>query len=162
MNNTFLTWKKSIPDSKIIPPDNFFDKFKYAFWRFFTPLHPFFRDGLLALGLLKHSGRQDFLIGYLSPIYKVEDAVKILIKNGYGNHFIAWIDDDEILGMRYVCNFKTQYHIRFFRDGEIRGHYEYTPECHPILHMKDIGVENRMNEFLSLLGDYITPNKNLR
>ena len=159
MNSAFLTWKKSIPDSKIIAPDKFFDKFKYLFWRFFTPLHPFFRDGLLALGLIKHDGRQDFLIGHISPNHKLETIVQILLANGYGNHFIAWIDDGEILGMRYVCNFKTQYHIRFFKDGEIRGHYEYTPECYPILHMRNIGMENRKEDFLSILGNCVVANK---
>lgn len=159
MSTTFLTWDKYIPDSKIIPPDKFLQKFKYAFWRLFTPFHPFFRDSFLAVGLLKHSGRQNFLIGYLSPNHKLEDAVNILIAHGYGNHFIAWIDDGEILGMRYVCDFATQYHIRFFKDGEIRGHYEYTPECHPVLHMRDIGMENRKDEFLKLLGNCITSDK---
>lgn len=155
MNSPSLVWKKSIPDSKIILPDNFFDKIKYIFWRLFTPMHPFVRDSLLTLGVITHVGRQNFRVGYLAPDCKLEDAVKILIDNGYGNHFIAWIDEGEIISMRYVCDFTHQYHIRFFQDGEIRGHYEYTPECYPILHMKDVGMEDRKEKFLAILGNCV-------
>ena len=155
MKSSFQIWKKSLPDSEIIMPDNLPDKAKYIFWRLFTPLHPFFRDNLLWLGLIKHEGRQNFLIGHIAPNYTLEDVVEFLVGKGYGNHFIAWVDDGELVGLRYVPNFSTQYHIRFFHDGEIRGHYEYTPECYPILHMRDVGMKNCNEEFLKLLGDFV-------
>lgn len=44
---------------------------------------------------------------------------------------------------------------RVFADGEVRGHYEYTPECAPLSHMKKIGMEDRRHEFLALMSDRI-------
>jgi hypothetical protein len=54
-----------------------------------------------------------------------------------------------------LVDFKHQYHLRVFKDGEVRGHYEYTPECHPIWHLQKVGQEPRREELLGFLGDWI-------
>ncbi len=145
-----------LPNSKMIYPESFHDRLKFIFWTFYTPYHPFFRDTFIKLGIISHDIRQPFLLGKLSPNRTVEDLVKFLIGQGYGNHFIAWKDKGEIVSLRNVKNFAMQYHIRIFEDGEIRGHYEYTPECHPVWHMKEIGMEDRSSEFKNFLKDWLT------
>jgi hypothetical protein len=157
MKTSFNDWKKTLPSSPMVKPDNFLEKVKYVFWRVYTPYHPFIRDSLLSIGVLSHQGRQDFLIGYIAPGWTLESITDFLIEKGYGNHFIAWIDDGELVGLRYVSKFSNQYHIRIFRDGEIRGHYEYTPECHPILHIMEVGMQDCRNHFIELLGDCMNP-----
>lgn len=155
MNSSFITWKKSLPDSKIVKPNDLLGRLKYTIWRLYTPFHPFVRDSLLSLRLVRHKGRQNFLIGHIAPGWTLESVVDLLVKKGYGNHFIAWVDDGELVGLRYVSQFETQYHIRIFNDGEIRGHYEYTPECYPILHLREVDMKNYNMYFLELLGDCV-------
>ena len=79
-------------------------------------MHPFVRDCALALGLVHHTGRQDFLLGILAPDISLKDAVNYLVEKGYGNHFIAWKDDGELVSLRQVVSFEYQYHIRIFYD----------------------------------------------
>ena len=112
---------------------------------------------MLSLGILKHEGRQHYTLGTLAPGRRVEDLLKYLEGKKWGNHFIAWKDEDELIGIRKLDGFERQYHIRVFKNGEIRGHYEYTPECHPRWHLKEVGMEARHAEFLEELGDWIVP-----
>lgn len=144
-----------LPNSKMIYPESFEDRLKYLFWTFYTPYHPFFRDSFIKLGIVSHDIRQPFLLGKLAPDKKVDDFLKFLIDQGYGNHFIAWKDKGEIISLRYVKSFAQQYHIRLFEDGEVRGHYEHTPECHPVWHMKEIGMEDRSTELKPFLKDWL-------
>jgi hypothetical protein len=146
-----------LPFSHPAFPQALVDQIKYLFWRLYTPLHPYARDTLLALGILEHSGRQPFLIGVVAPEFSIEDTVAHLVERGFGNHFIAWKDEGEVVSLRRPDGFARQYHIRIFNDGQIRGHYEYTPECRPILHFKAIDQQDRRQEFLELLGEKIRP-----
>jgi hypothetical protein len=156
--------QKNLPASRMIYPNTILDRAKYLFWRCYTPFHPFFRDLAIATGLVslerkiaRWGRRQDFLLGSIAPQETLRGVVEHLIANGYANHFVAWEDDGEVVSLRYVENFRYQYHIRIFEDGEIRAHYEHTPECCPFRHFKAFGLEERREEFLKLLGDKITP-----
>jgi hypothetical protein len=126
-------------------------------WLFITPAFPYFRNALTFFGIVRHEGRQDFLLGHLPGNRTVEELKKYLKRYGFGNHFVAWIDDDEVLGLRLRENFTFQYHLRVFKDGEIRGHYELTPESHPVGHFAERVFEPRTEEFLRLLKDWVTP-----
>lgn len=144
----------------MVYPDSLGDRIKYAFWRLYTPFHPLVRDTSLALGIVTHGdkyprGRQPYILGTLVPGETVQGFVSYMIDKGFGNHFIAWKDHGQVVSLRYVDSFKYQYHLRVFEDGEVRGHYEFTPECHPILHMKDDNMEPRREEFLRFIGDKI-------
>ncbi len=147
----------------MVYPATLSERLKYLLWRVITPVHPFIRDLIpksiieKRYAMYRPNGRQDYLLGHLSPGETVETVVSFLVDRGYGNHFVALRDEGEVVGLRYVSDFKYQYHLRIFEDGEIRGHYEYTTECHPFLHDKQIGFEARTEEFLELLGDKIVP-----
>ena len=148
-------WARALPSSEMVYPESFGNRLKYFFWRFYTPYHPFFRDALVALSLVAHTGRQNFLLGKVAPRQSIEEFVSFLVEHGYGNHFIALVDEGELISLRYVKDFVYQYHLRIFEDGEVRGHYEYTPECYPISHVRGVNMEDRRDEFLSLLGNRI-------
>ena len=151
------TWIRDLPTAPMVYPTKFSEKLRYAFWRVITPVHPFIRDLLTSTKILKHDFRQDFLLGTVREGQSIQELIGHLIGQGYGIHFIAWKDSGEFVSMRYVDTFKYQHHIRIFEDGEVRAHYEYTPECHPILHMREIGMIDKRDEFLALFGNRIVP-----
>lgn len=152
-------WFSSLPPSRVEYPATLPNRLKYAFWRLYTPYHPFVRDLVLALGLVRHEGRQNYILGMVVPHLTLKEFTSFLIAQGYGNHFVAWEDDGEIVSLRYVKDFVHQYHVRVFHDREVRAHYEYTPECYPILHIMEEDMQARREEFLMLLGNTIVPHR---
>ncbi|HVV39103.1 MAG TPA: hypothetical protein VHD31_02135 [Candidatus Paceibacterota bacterium] len=103
------------------------------------------------------NGRQRFLLGTLAPGITPQAFIIALVAQGYGRQLVALTDAGEVVSLRYSPDFKHQYHIRLFEDGEVRGHYEYTVESHPFWHDKEIGFEERREEFLKVLGNNIVP-----
>lgn len=147
-----VDWIKKLPISKIEYPT----RLHRYFFSWYTKYHAFLRDTFLKLKIFNHSGRQNYLLGKIAEGVSVKDLILHLIKNGYGNHFIAWKDSGEIASLRRTTG-RYQHHIRIFEDGEVRGHYEYTPEHRPIAHYKEIGFEDRREEFLRILEGMIIP-----
>jgi hypothetical protein len=143
--------EKRLPYSKMVYPRAHIDRLKYTFWRVYTPLHPYFRDIALSVGLVSHVGRQNYLVGKIAPGETLESIIECLVDAGYGNHFIAWKDDGELASLRKLVGFEYQYHIRIFADGEIRGHYEYTPEYKPILHWRAVNQRDCSDVFRTIL-----------
>ena len=139
----------------MVYPEERSHRLKYHFWRVYTPFHPYVRDLALALKVVKHKGRGNFLMGRVAPHSSIETLVSHLVSSGFGYHKVAWEDESEVVGLRRVENFLYQYHIRIYDDGEIRAHYERTPEAYPLLHMSADGQEERREEFLELLEDHI-------
>lgn len=150
-------WIIDVPQSRMTYPTNLFDQLKYWFWRVYTPLHPYVRDISTYLGIVRHEGRQNFLLGTLNPARSVREFVSFLVTQGFGNHFIAWKDTDELISLRRTDGFKHQYHVRVFKDGEVRCHYEYAPEYRPIRHLFQFGFEDRTPEFKNIVKDWVIP-----
>lgn len=154
-------WIKDLPRSKMRYPTRLRDRAKYVFWRTYTPFHPLLRGTARVLGVDTDSfveteeGRQNYLLGHIAPHISLQEFVHYLVSQGFANHFVAWKDADEVVSLRRVENFTHQYHIRIFADGEVRGHYEFTPECYPFLHLKASGQEPRTEEFAKLFGDRV-------
>lgn len=139
----------------------FFDKVKYKIWHF---LYKFFLPGqraLLKLRLIHHNNkRQHYHIGWLAPGKTLKELKLHLHKKwGFGNHFVAWTDKGQVLSWRKFADFDDQYHLRVFKDGEIRGHMEFTPEAHPLEHLEEKGEKEAKADFLKFLGDFVTPEK---
>jgi len=143
-------------------PTRLRDRAKYVFWRTYTPLHPLLRGTARVLGVSAesfvgaHQGRQNYSLGHIAPHLSLQEFVAYLVSQGYANHFVAWKDEGEAVSLRRVENFTHQYHIRIFTDGEVRGHYEFTPECYPFLHLKAMGQEHRPEEFAKLFGGRVS------
>ena len=147
--------KTAIPDSVLPYPKGLWNRIKYVFWRAITPGYETGLDLLVKLRILRHDFRQDFLFGKIAEGRNVEQFVQYLHTKGLNNHFIAWKDAGQMISLRKLEGFEWQYHVRIFDDGEVRGHYEYTPEAHPYLHSKEIGMQERRAEFLDLFGDWV-------
>ncbi len=148
-------WIKNIPRSKMAEPETSRDHFMHFYWRLYTPLHPYVRDFATAVGIVRHQGRQPFLLGKVIPEMSLEEFARTAVARGFANHFVAWRDAGEVVSLRYAPNFTYQYHLRIFDDREVRGHYEYTPESRPFDHMHEKGMEERREEFLRMFGDCI-------
>ena len=127
---------------------------KKIFWRIIYRIWP---PVLRLIEFLKiHNARQRYLLGYLSPDYNREQLIEFLLMQGFEFAYIAFKDPGEVLGMRRLDTPLYQYHIRLFKDGEIRGHYEYTPEARPVAHSIETGMQHRKDVFQKLLGQYLS------
>ena len=147
----------SIQDSQLPRPENRWGRIKYGIWKKVYPHYTDIRDRLLGLGIIypRNDGRQPFVLGTLKGKTDVEAFLRHLEAQGFGNHFVAWEDSDELAGLRKPDGFHFQYHLRIFRDGEVRGHYEYTPEAHPIKHLGYRHMKDRRKDFERFCGNWI-------
>lgn len=139
------------------------EKIKQKIWHFIYNFFPTFQNFFLRLHLIWHEGgRQRFHIGWMAPHKTLEDLKRHLHnKWGFGNHFIAWSDESQVLSWRKLDDFNHQYHLRVFSDGEIRGHYEYTPEGHPLEHFTEKGEIFHRGEFIKFLGSFVVDKKHI-
>lgn len=133
---------------------SFGNRVKAGFWKYFAQWFvPHARDLLIWAKIIRHHGRQPYVLGNLAPGRTAEELRDhLLSKHRFEDHFPCWKDDGEVVDLRIRKNFEYQYHIRIFSDGEVRGHYEFTPECKPLKHITDRGMENRREEFLAFTG----------
>jgi len=139
----------------------FFDKIKQKIWHFIYKFFPTFQKVLLKLHLIWHDKRrQRYHIGWLASGKTLKELKKHLREKwGFGNHFIAWEDESQVLSWRKLADFQDQYHLRVFSDGEIRGHFEFTPEAHPIKHFEEKGEKECRKDFLKFLDDFVSEKK---
>ena len=134
---------------------------KKYIWRHIYPIFPWMQKHLLKWHLMWHEkGRQPYHIGWLAPDKTLQQLEKHLHNEwGFGNHFVAWEDSGQVLSWRKLESFEKQYHLRVFKDGEICGHFEFTPEAHPLEHMEEKGEVDKTKDFLEFLGDFIVQEK---
>jgi len=139
----------------------FGQRIKNNIWHHLYGVFPWMQSHFLKWHLVWHEkGRQPYHLGWLAPGKTLEDLEKHLNEKwGFGNHFVAWCDNGQVLSWRKLENFDNQYHIRVFKDGEIRGHYEYTPESRPIEHFTEINEQPRFEDFKKFLEDYAVKKK---
>ncbi len=142
---------------KIAPKLDPLEGIKNRIWRFLYPIFPHLQK---PFARFHHKERQQYHLGWLAHGKTLEDLERHLHDEwGFGDLFIAWEDTDQVLFWRKLIDFEHQYHIRVFRDGEIRGHYEYTPEAYPLRHFEEVGEEVRMAQFKKFLGNFVTHDK---
>lgn len=122
------------------------------FWKI---VYIFWPSVLRTYEIFFHHHRQDFLIGHLSPQKTAEDFKNHLMQNDFEHAIISLKDPGEILAMRKKEGKKFQYHIRLFNDNEIRGHYEYAPEAHPVIHCFNVCQEAKEEYFKEILDGYL-------
>lgn len=135
---------------------NTIQKFQQKFWKALYTIFPFLERSVL---FLHTKERQRFHLGWLAPGKTLAGLKQHLAAQGFGNHFVAWEDSDQVLSWRKLVSFEKQYHLRVFTDGEIRGHFELTPEAAPVKHFLEDGEEDRQAEFATFLGEFLTKEK---
>jgi hypothetical protein len=138
-------------------------RMKKNFWRHLYPIFPWAQKHFLRWHLVWHEkGRQPYHLGWLAQGKTLEELEKHLHDEwGFGNHFVAWKDNGQVLSWRKLESFDDQYHIRVFKDGEIRGHYEYTPESRPLEHFVEVNEQERLDDFKKFLGSYAVERKHI-
>jgi hypothetical protein len=57
--------------------------------------------------------------------------------------------------MRKIDRHIFQWHVRLFSDGEIRGHYEYSPEGGAFEHIFETAFRSDEENLEAMLGDYL-------
>jgi len=136
----------------------FSDKLKQKIWHVIYKFFPTLQKALLRMGIIHHEkGRQRYHIGWVAPGRTLaEIKVHLHTKWGFGNHFVAWKDEGQVLSWRKLQDFNDQYHLRVFEDREIRGHFEFTPEAHPLAHFEETGEKDATADFLKFLGEFVT------
>lgn len=131
-------------------------KAQQRFWDFLYPVFPYCERIARPFKWLKANRRQNFLLGHLSPETTLDAFREHLRTRWQFEHVIAaWVERGQVLSWRRRISFEYQYHIRVYDDGEVRGHYEYTPEAAPARHMFAIGQEKRADDFRTFLGRHV-------
>lgn len=131
---------------------------KQFLFLFVKPIFPVVRSLFVGMDFIKApKGRQNFALGFLKesvPLPEFENKLRDL---GFFSEKMAFVDPDEVLGMRKIDkdNPEFQYHLRVYKDNEIRGHYEKTPEDSPVDHFNEIGFEQRRDDFISMVGEFL-------
>ena len=134
----------------------FWERIKQEFWWYVIyPVFPYLQKALVALRIIHHRGRQPWRIGWVVPHRTLKEFYRFAHTKGFANHFIAWQDDGQLVSLRRREGFKYQYHLRVFNDGEVRGHYEETPEDHPIAHFDEKVFQPRTADFRRWLGNWV-------
>lgn len=134
-----------------------FQKLKQKMWNLLYPVWPRVEHMFL---FVHGNKRQRYHIGWLAPHHSLASLkMHLSTKWGFGNHFVAWEDDKQVLSWRKLDSFKMQYHLRLYSDGEIRGHYELTPEASPIAHLHKTIQTPRTKDFLKFLGTFVVKKK---
>ncbi len=125
---------------------------------FVKPIFPAIRSLFVGMDFIKApKGRQDFALGFLKDSVSLEEFASKIKSLEFFTEKMAFVDPDEILGMRKLDknNPGFQYHIRVYKDKEVRGHYEKTPEDAPVDHFNEIGFESRREDFISMIGEFL-------
>lgn len=141
----------------------FWQRVKNKIWHFIYRFFPWLQTHLLKWHIIWHDKtRQKYHLGWLAPGKTLASLEKHLHEEyGFGNHFVAWSDEGQVLSWRKLVDFDHQYHLRVFCDGEIRGHYEYTPESKPIDHFTEVNEQPRLKDFHAFLGSFMVPYKHI-
>lgn len=135
-------------------------KFQQRIWRALYPVFPWMEHHML---FFHAKERQRFHVGWLRSDKSLADLKRHLAQKwGFGNHFVAWEDTDQVLSWRKLISFSEQYHLRVYSDGEIRGHYELTPEGAPIRHFVESGEQPKLDDFKKFLDGFMTDQKSVR
>jgi len=134
---------------------SFANRIKKFCWFLILPFFRFIRRTPGFHYLITNPGRQPYFFGKLKNEIMPDDFLVYLKKTGFKPAYDAWIDKGEIISLRMLKDFEWQYHIRLFHDGEVRGHFERTPEAHPFGHFLDQGMNENKEEFLVLLSGWV-------
>lgn len=125
-------------------------------WRLFII---FFRYLAQKNVFIEYGGRQPFLIAYLNT-----DPIWAFLNEGYKFNELSLKDNNEVWSIRKIVDRKFQIHLRFYTPVEnvehrekykfeLRGHFEYSWDIHPLMHWKAVGMKPVHEETLSILRD---------
>lgn len=138
-------------------PQTFSDWCKEILWTLLRPFWPPLRWILRTIGMRPFGPRQRSHLGWLAPGKTPAEFRTFLKSIGFRHDPFAWVDDDEVFGLRNCFTFKYQQHVRLYRDGEVRGHQEITPEYDDLTHVRDQG--RNTGDLMVVLEDWLIQKK---
>jgi hypothetical protein len=138
---------------KISAQLNWYERIQSRIWHWLYPIFPLLQR---PFSRFHDKERQKYHLGWLARGKTLQQLERHLHRTwGFGNHFVAWHDTGQVLSWRKLVDFEHQYHIRVFSDGDIRGHYEYTPEAKPLGHFEEVNEQRRLSDFKKFLGEFL-------
>ncbi|MBI2013736.1 MAG: hypothetical protein HYS87_02840 [Candidatus Colwellbacteria bacterium] len=127
-----------------------------SFWLIAAPVWPIFR---MCMGRWRIPWREKDKdkkhLGWLKQDKTPKEFIKHMRNHGFKRHFIAYKDVEELFSLRKIHMERFQYHIRFYRNRRITGHYEPRPEKHPIKHLRETSIELRKEDFMVFMRDWV-------
>ena len=112
-----------------------------------------FKKSLIRKGIFEPNGRQPYFIGRIKADVKIEDIVNKLKKFGFDKTKLEWRDLGQVFSAR-LKEGKRQYHLRIFKDREVRGHFELRPKYF-IKHLRCKQRKSAFAFFLVLLLEFL-------
>lgn len=112
-----------------------------------------FKKSLIKRGIFEPNGRQPYTVGKLKAGVTIEDIKKRLNEFGFNKVKLEWQDLGQIFSAR-LKEGKQQYHLRIFKDREVRGHIELRPK-HIIKHLRAKTRKSCFAFFLVLLLEFL-------
>lgn len=132
-------------------------------WLPLKPLFPLLRTLVVRAGLVTPPtmGRHRFPLGFLRHGFSTHEFRILMRERGFFHQPMAFTDPGQVASLRRLdpSNHLFQYHVRLYKDGEVRGHYEKTPEDCPLDHLREIGFTDRRDKFRELLSGLIDETK---
>ncbi len=106
--------------------------------------------------LFPFKGRQEYILTKVDPrTLSQEDFEKKLIGINYQFNYFSYQDKDEITNLRklYISADSKirQFHVRYYRDGEIRAHDELSYEEDAMGHVDSVSMTDIPKEEKDLL-----------
>ena len=95
--------------------------------------------------LKREPSRQPYLLAQIAPEHTFRLYYHLCVLHWYHDNYLSYVDKGELYNIRKLhfkgvgCWYQT--HIRIFEDGEVRGHYEVTPESEPRAHYQGTTLE---------------------
>lgn len=112
-----------------------------------------FKGPLTKQGIFEPNGRQPYIVGRLKRGINFDKIKKRLEMFGFEKPKLEWRDLGQIFSARLMEG-DWQYHLRIFKDGEVRGHLELAPK-HPLRHITARTRQPCPSFFLILLNEFL-------
>ena len=87
----------------------------------------------------------------------VKEIAERLQAYGYYYNTLSTTYRKQIYTVRKLVDLDHQYHLRFYSDGWVSGHYELRPDSHPMEHLDGVELRSLTPEEKEQTREYLTP-----
>ena len=98
----------------------------------------------ILFGGYKSMERKHYLFT-LSKVLTPQEISERLWKDGWGYNTLSTTHKGQIFTVRKVVPPRYQYHLRFYKDGAVSGHFEVDPIQFPLEHLDGVDLRG-LNE----------------
>ena len=87
----------------------------------------------------------------------IDEMAEKLRAYGYYYNTLSLTYRKQIYTVRKLLDLDHQYHLRFYSDGWVSGHYELRPDSHPLEHVDGVELRSLTSEEKEQIKKYLTP-----